>query len=168
MSDPFCPLGKKHGIGLELMRFMREQGQQISFSTEGTWWLDDPHTELFEDNPDWHVKVSIVTLDEKSLLLEPRVPSPKARLDAIEKIAKLNGSVTLRFRPFIIGVSTPRHKELIRRSRQSRGNIDQHRVLLLEMRSPWLKTKMPTLNKLAGHDVMKYYGRNSQEAAICA
>lgn len=164
MSDPFCPLEKKHGIGLDLMRFMREQGQQISFSTKGVWWLDDPrYTELFKDNPDWHVKISIVTLDEKkAALLEPRVPSPRARLDAIEKIAKLNGNVTLRFRPFIIGVSSPRHKELIRES-ANRGAISvSTEFFCLEMRSPWLKTKMPTLNKLAGHDVMQYYRRNSR------
>jgi len=65
MSDPFCFFEKEFGVGLEILRFLREIDYPISISTKGIWWAkDERYMELFRDNPKWNVKVSIITLDK--------------------------------------------------------------------------------------------------------
>ncbi len=117
LSDPFCGFEQRQGIGLELLRFFRQIEYPICFSTKGTWWLNDErYTELFKGNKNWNVKVSIITLDaDKAKRIEKGAPTPQDRLEAIGKIATLDcGGATLRLRPFMIGITTPTHQELIR------------------------------------------------------
>ena len=54
----------------------------------------------------WHVKISIITSDEtKAKIVEKGVPSPQERFDAIKRLSDIGIHVTLRLRPYIIGVS---------------------------------------------------------------
>lgn len=74
LSDQFDDNERKYGKTLEMLRWLRKNypDQQISFSTKGTWWLDDSrYTELFKDNPSWNCKFSIITLEaEKARIIE--------------------------------------------------------------------------------------------------
>lgn len=166
MSDPFCKYERQSGVGLKLMRFFRERGQQISFSTKGTWWLKDSrYTELFKDNPDWHVKISIITLDErKARAVERGVPHPEQRIEAIAKLAELNGNVTLRLRPFIIGISNPSYPELIKKAGAAGAISVSSEFFCFENRSPTLRQHLPLLNDLCGFDVRGYYRKYSTGA----
>lgn len=164
LSDPFDPMERKYGVGLELLKFFKSINYPICFSTKAVWWLDDPrYTELFKDQKNWNVKVSIITLDErKAKEIEVGVSSPEKRLSAIKKITDLNaGGATLRLRPFIIGVSDPRHVELIKRSSENGATALSTEFFCLEMRSHQLKKKMHIFNRLCGFDVAKFYKRYS-------
>ncbi len=165
LSDQFDEFERKQGVTLELLRFFREIDYPICFSTKATWWLDDPrYTELFRNNPKWNMKFSIITLDEaKVRVIEAGVPSPVERLKAIEKFANLNaGGVTLRLRPFIIGVSTPSYLDLIREAGRRGAGALSTEFFCLEQRSPVLKLKMPVFDKLCGFDVMAFYQKYSR------
>lgn len=164
LSDPFCEFERKSGVGLELLRFFREIEQPICFSTKGTWWLDDPrYAELFKGNLKWNVKFSIITLDElKARKIEVGVPTPNERLEAIEKAVKLGiGGVTLRLRPFIIGISSPLHKRLIREAANRGATALSTEFFCLERRSPVLKKRLPLISKLAGFDLLDFYAKQS-------
>lgn len=166
LADQFDENERKHGITLELLRWLRKNrpDQQISFSTKATWWLDDPrYTELFKNNPNWNCKFSIITLEkEKARIIEAGVPSPQDRLDAIEKYAKLNaGGATLRLRPFIIGISTPSYKDLIREAGNRGATALSTEFFCVERRSTMLKGKMKYFNDLCGFDLWKFYEKYS-------
>lgn len=167
LSDPFCNLEKKFGVGLELLRFFASIDYPICFSTKGTWWLDDErYTELFRGRKNWNVKVSIITLDEDlRRLCEPGVPSSAARLDALRKISELEcGGATLRLRPFIIGVSNPKHKDLILQSSDAGANAISTEFLCIEQRSTLLRKDLLKISGKVGFDLLSFYRRFSNSA----
>lgn len=162
LSDQFDDNERKYGKTLELLRWLRENHpeQQISFSTKGTWWLDDSrYVELFKDNPNWNCKFSIITLEaEKAKIIEAGVDSPQKRLNAIEKFAKLNaGGATLRLRPFIIGISTPTYLDLIREAGNCGATALSTEFFCVEKRSMELRKKFDRINELCGFDLYKFY-----------
>lgn len=162
MGDQFDENERKYGKTLELLRFMREKHPDIpiSFSTKATWWLDDPrYVELFKDNPMWNCKFSIITLDKnKAKIIEAGVPSPQARLDAIQKYSELNaGGATLRLRPFIIGISTPTYLDLIHEAGKRGATALSTEFFCVERRSNTLKSNFPIINELCGFDLEEFY-----------
>jgi DNA repair photolyase len=167
LSDPFCWFEKNQGVGLELLRFFRELDYPICFSTKGTWWLnDDRYVDLFRDNSKWNVKFSIITTDEaKAKKIEVGVPKPSERLKAIEKFSKLDaGGATLRFRPFIVGVSNPGHVDLVRLAGNSGATAVSTEFFCLEQRSPVLRGKMHIFDECCGFNVLEFYRKFSSGA----
>jgi DNA repair photolyase len=164
MADPFCEYERRYGRGLELLRFFRDIDYPLSFSTKGTWWTKDKrYTELFKDNPNWHVKVSIVTGDvTRSKLVEPGVDTPNQRLNAIERLANLNcAGVTLRLRPFLIGITDPSHVGLVRRAARAGAISVSTEFFCCERRSAPLKKKLRLMSRIAGFDYLQFYIKNS-------
>lgn len=164
LSDPFCFLEQRRGVGLELLRFFREIDYPICFSTKGTWWTEDArYVDLFRGNKNWNVKVSIITLDtEKARVIERGCPSPDERLRAIERIASWGGGgVTLRLRPFMIGISNPSHVPLITMAGRAGAGAVSTEFFCVETRSPTLKEKMPEMSRLAGIDLDALYRSHS-------
>jgi DNA repair photolyase len=164
LSDPFCPFEKEYGVGLVLLRFFREIDYPLCFSTKAVWWLDDErYTELFKNNPSWNVKISIITLDEhKSRVIEKGVPSSEKRILGLKKITDLNcGGATLRLRPFMIGISSPRHLELIERSADAGATALSTEFFCLDVRSKILKDRLKYISKLAGFSYTNFYKKYS-------
>ncbi|MBA7588485.1 hypothetical protein ES708_30543 [subsurface metagenome] len=165
LSDPFCPFEQKYGVGLELLKFFREIDYPICFSTKGTWWLDDArYTDLFRDNPKWNVKVSIITLNEKfAKVIEKGTPTSAKRLEALEKIARLNcGGATLRFRPFMFGISNPGHQELVLEAGKRGATAVSLEFFCLEQRSPVLRNeRLAIISGLVGFDYFDFYRKYS-------
>lgn len=119
LSDQFDNFERKFGKTLELLRFFKDIDYPLCFSTKGAWFTrDERYMELIRGQRNWNFKFSIITLDEhKARVIEKGVESPDERLKAVERIARADaGGATLRLRPFIIGVSTPRYVELINRA----------------------------------------------------
>lgn len=169
MADPFCNFERRFGTGLELLRFFKERGQSICFSTKGTWWTrDERYVELFRDNPRWNVKFSIITLDrEKARVVERKVPSPAARLRAMERVAKMNtGGVTLRLRPFLVGVSNPSHVDLIRAAADAGATAVSTEFWCMERRSMSLRKKLPAMSRAAGVDLFRLYTEQSKRHGL--
>lgn len=167
LSDPFCPYEKKYGVGLGLLYFFRDIKYQVSFSTKGVWWsTDNRYLNAFRDNPNFHIKVSIITGDEKkSQAIEKGVPSVKERLKMIERLAKVmpgDGAVTLRFRPFIIGISNPGHEQLIRDAANAGASSVTTEFFCLDTRvGPMVKKRYKAISEIAGYDIHAFYKRYS-------
>jgi len=166
LADPFCPYERKYGVGLELIRFFRKIEYPVSFSTKGAWWLDTKYGEyrsLFEGAKHFHVKVSLITLDQaKAKMVEVGCPSIERRLQTIEKLAALGiGGVTLRLRPFIIGVSTPSYLDLIREAAKRGADSVSTEFMCLETRSRRARPRWEQLGHVAGYDVLKMYRKHS-------
>ena len=164
MADPFCALEKKHGIGLEILRFLRDLDYPLTFSTKGTWWTrDERYAELFRDNPKWTVKVTIITLDaRKARIVEPGTPPPRARMKLIEDITKLNcGGAILRLRPFMIGVTSPGHLDLIRHAHERGAMSMSTEFFCLEQRSKGLREKLKVMSRASGFNYLAFYQKYS-------
>lgn len=160
LSDQFDGFERKYGVTLDLLRFFKEIDYPLCFSTKATWWTkDERYMELVRGQKNWNFKFSIITLDEeKARIIEKGVPSPLERLEAIRRIAEADaGGATLRLRPFIVGVSTPTYLDLIREASNRGATALSTEFFCVEQRSQTLKEYMPTLSKLAGFDMMKFY-----------
>ena len=164
LSDQFDGFEHKYGVTLELLRFFKEIDYPLCFSTKATWWTkDERYMELVRGQKNWNFKFSIITLDEsKARIIERGVPTPRERLEAIERIAKADaGGATLRLRPFIIGVSSPTYIDLIREAGNRGATALSTEFFCVEQRSNTLKEYMPKLSELCGFDLMEFYKKYS-------
>lgn len=164
MSDQFDGFEKQRGVTLELLRFFKEIDYPLCFSTKAAWFTEDErYMELIRGQHNWNFKFSIITLDEeKAKIIERGVPTPRERLEAIRRIAEADaGGATLRLRPFIIGVTTPTYLDLIRAASDSGATAMSTEFFCVEQRSPTLRAFLPTLNAMAGFDIMEFYRKYS-------
>jgi DNA repair photolyase len=164
LSDQFDGYERKYGITLELLRFFKEIDYPICFSTKATWWTqDERYMELFRGQKNWNVKFSVITYDEKKAReIEVGTPTPQERLDAMKRVADADaGGVTLRLRPFVIGVSDPSYKELIPSAARAGADALSTEFFCLELRSTVLRDKMPVFDNNCGFDVMAFYRKYS-------
>ncbi|MCD6379647.1 radical SAM protein [bacterium] len=170
LSDPFDMFEKQYGKTLEMLEFLSEYNYPLSFSTKGTWWVyDERYRELFKKNKDnWHVKISIITLDEdKTRKIEPGVPTPKERLAALGELVKMGVNVTLRLRPFIIGVSTETWRDLIDEAAKLGVKVVTTEFLCVESRaSQSTRELFKRLSKYVGYDVFEFYKKHSPNAGL--
>lgn len=111
----------------------------------------------------WHVKISIITADEqKARLIEKGVASPAERLEAIRRLSEAGIHVTLRLRPFILGVSGD-YKELIKRAHEAGADSVTTEFFCMEARADErLKDRYAQMSKVCGFDIHKYYMENSK------
>lgn len=164
LSDEFDGYERKYGQTLELLRFFKEIDYPLCFSTKATWWTQDRrYMDLVRGQKNWNFKFSIITLDEeKAREMERGVPTPRERLDAIQRIAEADaGGATLRLRPFIIGISTPSYLDLIREAGERGATALSTEFMCVELRSRELKDNMPIFNRLCGFDFMEFYKKYS-------
>jgi len=167
LADPFDPYERKHGVGLECLKVLKDHDYPLCFSTKATWWLEDKrYTDLFRGQKNWNVKVSIINLDkEKASQMEKGCPSPLQRLRAVEKIADLNcGGVTLRLRPFIVGFSDKdnEHLKLIKLAGKAGATAMSTEFFCLEGRAHrGTIARYEEMSKIVGFDIHEFYRRNS-------
>lgn len=165
LSDPFDENEREQGVTLELLRYFRKIEYPISFSTKGTWWSEDErYVELFKGARHFNLKVSIITLDQDlAWKVEPLVDSPQKRLEVIRRAHTWGiGGVTLRLRPFILGVSDHTYLDLIQAAADAGADAVSTEFLCLEGRSTNKAAKRyQALAKAAGFDVFHFYKTNS-------
>ena len=165
LADPFDEYERRLGHSLELLRFFRQIEYPICFSTKATWWVwDERYRECFDGFPWFNVKFSIITLDEnKARSVEKGCPSSAERLSAMGEAAKwVGGGVTLRLRPFIIGMSDPHHVALIQQAAQQGATALSTEFFCLEMRSrSGLEERYPVISRACGFDVVAFYKKYS-------
>lgn len=164
LSDPFDQYEKRYGVSLDLLRFFDGIDYPLSFSTKGTWWTKDPrYMSLFERHThNWHVKVSIITSDEKKARqMERGVPTPKERIEAIRRLSEIGISTTLRLRPYIIGLSGD-WKELIHDAAEAGAKSVTTEFFCLDMRADDdLKERYRRMSEIVGYDIYDYYKKFS-------
>lgn len=170
LSDPFDEFERQLGTGLELLEFFSEIRYPICFSTKGTWWVeDDRYMRLFARNRDiWNVKVSIINLDPALAgRIELGCPPPADRLSAIRELSRAGVSVTLRLRPFVIGMSDAggEFAELIREGVEAGIRAVSTEFFCVERRmTEGTRERYAAISEALGYDLMRYYESNTASA----
>lgn len=166
LSDEFDEYERRYGKTLELLHFFDEIDYPLSFSTKSTWWTKDKrYMDIFARHAhNWHVKISIITADrEKARKMEIGVPPPEERLAAIKRLSDIGIHVTLRLRPFIIGVSKD-WKELIKKAKEAGADSVTTEFFCLDSRADArTKERYQMMSKIMGFDVLKFYVKNSEQ-----
>lgn len=167
MADGFDEYERQYGVSLKLLKFFDEIDYPLSISTKGTWWTKDPrYMNLVKKHKhNWHFKISIITLNEaKSTIIEEYCPTPLERLKAIKRLSDLGIHVTLRLRPFIIGLSDD-YPKLIHKGAEAGADSVTTEFFCLETRAtPDLKMKYKIMSDLVGYDIWEFYKKHSHGA----
>lgn len=166
LADEFDEWERRYGVTLELLKFFDEIDYPLSFSTKAVWWTeDDRYMSLFRKHThNWHVKISIITnSDEKSRKMERGVPPTSERLKAIKNLSDAGVHVTLRLRPYIIGLGEE-WKELIRRAHEAGAGSVTTEYFCMESRADErLKKRYNQMSEIVGYDIHKFYMENSRQ-----
>lgn len=166
LADEFDEWERRFGVTLELLHYFDKIDYPLSFSTKAAWWTaDERYMSLFHRHThNWHVKISIITADEqKARKIEKGVPTPKERIAAIKRLADAGVHVTLRLRPFILGVSTD-FKTLIQMAHDAGADSVTTEFFCMEARADDnLKARYAEMSKTTGFDIHKYYMENSKQ-----
>lgn len=166
LADEFDEYERRFGLTLELLNYFDSIDYPLSFSTKGTWWTEDSrYMELFRKHThNWHVKISVITMDaEKARKIEKGVPSPQERIEAIHRLAEGGQHVTLRLRPYIIGVSDD-YPAIIKAAHEAGADSVTTEFFCMETRADdRLKKRYAEISKAVGYDIYKYYMGNSKQ-----
>lgn len=166
LADEFDEWERRFGITLELLQYFDKIDYPLSFSTKAAWWTEDErYMKLFRRHThNWHVKISIITADkDKARRMEKGVPSPDDRFAAMKRLADAGIHVTLRLRPFILGVSTD-FKEVIRKAHEAGADSMTTEFFCMEARAnDDLKQRYAAMSKIAGFDIFQYYMEHSKQ-----
>lgn len=166
LADEFDEWERRFGITLELLKYFDKIDYPLSFSTKAAWWTEDErYMSLFRRHThNWHVKISIITPDDSlAKKIELGVPSSTERLKAIKRLSDIGIHVTLRLRPYIIGVSEG-WKELITKAHEAGADSVTTEFFCMESRADEkLKGRYGAMSKVTGFDLYDFYMKNSKQ-----
>ena len=166
LADAFDEWERRFGITLELLKYFDSIDYPLSFSTKAAWWTkDERYMELFKRHThNWHVKISIITSDaKKARAIEKGCPTPQKRLEAIKRLSDIGIHVTLRLRPYIIGISED-WKELIWQAHAAGADSVTTEFFCLEQRAgEELRGRYAEISKVCGFDIYKFYREHSKQ-----
>lgn len=166
LADGFDEWERRFGISLELLKYFDSIDYPLSISTKGAWWAkDNRYMDLFKKHQhNWHVKISIITLDkQKARAIEKGVPTPQQRLDTIKNLADIGIHVTLRLRPYIIGVSGD-WKDLILAAKQAGADSVTTEFFCMESRADdELKARYSQISDVCNFDIYQFYQQYSEQ-----
>ena len=166
LADEFDEWERRYGVTLQLLRYFDKIDYPLSLSTKAAWWTqDERYMSLFRKHThNWHVKISIITADDKKARqMEKGVPSSSARLQAIKNLARAGIHVTLRLRPFIIGVSSD-WKDLIQKAATAGADSVTTEFFCMESRADdELKARYAAMSKICGFDIHAFYMKHSKQ-----
>ncbi len=166
LADEFDEWERRFGITLELLKYFDSIDYPLSFSTKAAWWTkDERYMSLFKKHThNWHVKISIITADkQRARAMEKGVSTPEQRLDAVKRLAEIGIHVTLRLRPYIIGVSGD-WKELIGKAKQAGADSVTVEFFCMDARAnDGLKSRYEAMSKICGFDIYRFYMDNSKQ-----
>ena len=95
--------------------------------------------------------------------IEKGVPSPEERLAAIKRLAEIGVHVTLRLRPFILGVSSD-YKKLIKAAAEAGADSVTTEFFCMEARADEnLKKRYAMMSDVCGFNIHEYYMKNSKQ-----
>ena len=166
MADPFDENEREQGVTLELLKYFRSIEYPLSICTKAVWFLDDPrYQEVLQGAGHINFKISIITADDNvSRKVDALAPLSSDRFSAIRKLTNLGvGGVTLRFRPFIIGISDKTMMDVIQRGAENGATAISTEFMCLELRSAnKAANRYKALSASAGFDVLQFYKTQSK------
>lgn len=167
LADQFDEYERRHGVTLELLQYFDSIDYPLSFSTKAAWWTeDDRYMRLFARHKhNWHVKISIITADdEQARRMEKGVAPSSERIQAVKRLASAGVHVTLRLRPYIVGLSED-YEPLIRRAAAAGADSVTTEFFCMEARADAkLKARYAAMSDIVGFDIHEFYMRNSRQS----
>ncbi len=164
LADGFDDNEQKYGISLDLLKFFDKIDYPLSISTKGTFFTKNKeYMDIIKKHShNWHFKISIITNNKfKAKKMEEGVPTPQERLKAIKRLADNNINVTLRLRPYIMGLSDD-YPDLIEKASNNGANSVTTEFFCLESRADeQLKNKYKQMSNIVGYDLWTFYKKNS-------
>ncbi len=121
VTDPYQPLEAKYEITRQCLEILADNNFQISLLTKSPLVTRDIDIiKRFNTSGRWaQPGLTITCLDEKDARnFEPRAPSVKSRLLALEKMSQAGISTFVFLGPFIPGISDKNLEELFKRFKQ--------------------------------------------------
>ena len=165
LSDPFCPIEEKFGVGLEILKFLSKIKYPVSFSSKSDLLLRDKRywKAFMENKENYHYKASIITLDKCYKKLEGGTPSPKRRLKVLKALSEEGVETTLRLRPIIIGITDKTYLDLVEQASEAGVKSVSAEFFCLERRAnDIIKRRYEGMSKLCGFDIQEYYKKLSE------
>ncbi len=108
MSDPFQPVDRKYRVTEKVLSMLGEFQYPTVLSTKSAMAGEQPYFDLLRANPYTVVQFSFsTTRDALAQKLEPGASPPSALLAAMTRLARAGVHVTVRWQPYIPGVSEP-------------------------------------------------------------
>jgi len=106
-TDPYQPIEKEHRIMRRCLEVLRDFNHPVGIVTKGTLIERDIDILSHLAARDLvRVGISVTTLDDKvSRKMEPRVPSPKRRLETIRRLAEAGIPVRIQCAPVVPGLT---------------------------------------------------------------
>lgn len=166
LADQFDEYERRNGTTLKLLQYFDHIDYPLSFSTKATWWTEDQrYMELFsKHNHNWHTKISIITMDaQKARGVEKGVPSPEERMNAIRRLTSQRNHVTLRLRPYIIGISDDWKKTIDAAYEAGADSVTTEFFCMEARADERLKKRYAELSKLAGYNIHEFYMSQSRQ-----
>ncbi len=116
-SDPYLPLEKNLRLTRHTLKILKDYNVKIMLVTKSDFIISD--IDILKEIKNVIISFTITTLNKTlAKKLEPKAPSPKRRLKAIEKLAK-KFTVVCRFDPLIYPLNTQNIKDIIRELRNN-------------------------------------------------
>jgi DNA repair photolyase len=106
MSDPFQPAEKRYGVTKKVLKKLSDINYPTVISTKSPLVAKNEYLQVVSNNENIVVQFSLSTTnDKKSGKIESKDISPNKILKSAEKLSKKGVPVTIRWQPYIIGIS---------------------------------------------------------------
>jgi DNA repair photolyase len=172
-TDPFLPIEKTHEIMRGLLVVLRHFRHPLGIVTKGT--LIERDIDILRDMAADNlvrVGVSVTTLDPKvSRVMEPRVPSPKRRLQTVQRLAQAGIPVTISASPMTPAL-TDHELEAILKAGADAGATSATSIMLrlpskvAPLFEEWLWVHFPDRAKRVLGRVRELHGGQLDEASF--
>ena len=178
LGDPFDDLEEQSGWAKKAIPLLIKYGVPVRVGTKGGRLLQKPeYLKLFEDSPDqfWFAFSIISNSDDLISKVDINAPVTSERLKAMDMLTKMGCKASIRFRPFLPGISDSypgepeAWKTLITRARESgAGAISFEYIFLNPVPTP-RQTEMYRLmfNVMRKPQFWKEWMESSNQSETC-
>lgn len=149
-TDPYQPQERRQDITRDLLSLLWERKHPVSITTASTSVLRDLDLlQKLASERLVHVFMSISTLDQRlAATLEPRVASPRRRLDVMEVLREAGVSIGLVYSPVVPGLNDFDLERVVKKGHQAGASVVGYSLLRLqhEMKQvfeSWLREHYP-------------------------
>lgn len=95
-----------YNVSYNVLEYLKTIDYPVIISTKSDLIVSDKYIKLLKDYKSLVIQISLSTLDSfKAKILEPNAPNPNYVLENIQTLYSNEISVTIRWQPYIIGVS---------------------------------------------------------------
>jgi DNA repair photolyase len=163
-TDPYQPIERDRRIMRSLLEVLHDHRHPVAITTKGTMVERDADI-LAEMGPELtRVGLSLTTLDPKlARAMEPRVPSPARRLQAIDTLARAGVTVRVMVSPIIPGLTDHEVEAILAAARDAGAQAASMIPLRLPLEvaplfEEWLRVHVPGQARKVLNRVRSFHG----------